>query len=55
MPIKYAVAVLRDHDAIVNAIACADPARAEAAPRAHLSGTLANIDNIRARFSDYFP
>lgn len=49
-----ALAVLRDHDAIVDAIASADPARAEAALRAHLSGTLANIDDIRARFSDYF-
>ncbi len=49
-----AAAVLRDHDAIVDAIAAADPARAETALRAHLSGTLANIDDIRARFTDYF-
>lgn len=49
-----ALAVLRDHDAIVDAIASGDPARAESALRAHLSGTLANIDDIRARYAGYF-
>jgi len=49
-----AAAVLRDHEAIVEAIASRDPARAEAALRAHLSGTLANIDDIRARYSGFF-
>jgi DNA-binding GntR family transcriptional regulator len=49
-----ALAVLRDHDAIVDAIASADPVRAQDAVRAHLSGTLANIDEIRTQFAGYF-
>jgi DNA-binding GntR family transcriptional regulator len=49
-----ALAVLRDHDAIVDAIAAADPVRAQDAVRAHLSGTLANIDEIRTQFAGYF-
>lgn len=46
-------AVLRDHTAIVDAIAAGDPVRAEEALRKHLSGTLANVDEIRARYRDY--
>ncbi|TXI87328.1 MAG: GntR family transcriptional regulator [Cupriavidus sp.] len=46
-------AVLRDHTAIVEAIAAGDGARAEAVLRAHLSGTLAHLDEIRARHADY--
>jgi DNA-binding GntR family transcriptional regulator len=46
-------AVLRDHAAIVAAIATADPIAAQQAMRAHLSGTLAHLDEIRARFPHY--
>lgn len=46
-------AVLRDHTAIVDAIAAADVPGAEGALRDHLSGTLANVEEIRARFADY--
>ncbi len=47
-------AVLRDHDAILQAIAAADPQAAQQAMRAHLSGTLAHLDEIRERFPGYF-
>jgi len=46
-------AVLRDHTAIIDAIADGDSAAAEAALRHHLTGTLANVEDIRARFRDY--
>ena len=46
-------AVLRDHIAIVAAIAAGDPAAAQAALRAHLSGTLAHVDEIKTRFPHY--
>lgn len=46
-------AVLRDHTAIVAAIAAGDPIAAQAALRAHLSGTLSHLDEIRARFPHY--
>lgn len=46
-------AVLRDHAAIVDAIAEGNPVRAEAVLREHLSGTLANLDEIRERHGDY--
>ncbi|SDC63285.1 DNA-binding transcriptional regulator, GntR family [Cupriavidus sp. YR651] len=46
-------AVLRDHNAIIDAIAAGDPARAEASLRTHLSGTLANVEDIRTRHGDY--
>jgi DNA-binding GntR family transcriptional regulator len=48
-----ATAVLRDHTVIVDAIAAADPVRAQGCLREHLSGTLANVEEIRARFKDY--
>lgn len=48
-----ASAVVRDHSAIIDAIAAGDPVRAEAAVREHLSGTLANVEEIRARFGSY--
>ena len=35
---------------IVDAIAAGDPAAAQARLRRHLSGTLTNLDDIRARF-----
>lgn len=46
-------AVLRDHLAIIDAIAAGDVAGAESALRQHLTGTLANIEEIRGRFRDY--
>ena len=46
-------AVLRDHAAIVEAIAAGDPAAAQEALRVHLSGTLSHLDDIRARFPHY--
>ena len=45
--------VLRDHAAIVAALAAGDSALAAQAMRAHLSGTLAHLDDIRARYPDY--
>ena len=45
--------VVRDHRAIVAALAAHDPEAAQAALRAHLSGTLGRIDDIRARHPDY--
>lgn len=46
-------AVVEDHMGIVDAIAAGDPAAAQARLRRHLSGTLTNLDDIRARFQDY--
>jgi DNA-binding GntR family transcriptional regulator len=46
-------AVLRDHTAIVDAIATGDVGAAETALRDHLTGTLANVEEIRSRFRDY--
>lgn len=48
-----AEAVIRDHRAILDAIARGRPQMAQEAMRAHLSGTLANIDEIRTRFPGY--
>ena len=45
--------VVRDHRAIVAALAAHDPEATQAALRAHLSGTLGRIDDIRARHPDY--
>jgi|GEM_PF-48065 len=46
-------AVLRDHAAIVEAIAAGDPVAAQEALRAHLSNTLSHLDDIRERFPHY--
>jgi GntR family transcriptional regulator, rspAB operon transcriptional repressor len=46
--------ILRDHQAIVRAIARGEPEKAETAMRRHLSGTLAQADRIRAKFPTYF-
>jgi len=46
-------AILRDHARIVDAIAKRDAATAERRVREHLSGTLLQIDAIRARHPDY--
>jgi DNA-binding GntR family transcriptional regulator len=48
-----AAAVLADHDAIVDAISRGDTALAEQSVRKHLSGTLANVEEIRSRHKDY--
>jgi len=45
--------VVRDHRAIVAALAAHDPDAAQAAMRTHLSGTLGRIADIRARHPDY--
>lgn len=47
-------AILADHKNILDAIAQGNPQLAQDMLRAHLSGTLANVDEIRARFPDYF-
>ncbi|GGH19932.1 transcriptional regulator [Alsobacter metallidurans] len=46
-------AILADHLAIARAVAEADPAGAEVAMRKHLAGTVANIDEIRARRPEF--
>jgi DNA-binding GntR family transcriptional regulator len=48
-----ALSVLDDHHAIVAAIAAGDPERAQQCVRSHLSGTLAHLDDIRARHPEY--
>jgi DNA-binding GntR family transcriptional regulator len=48
-----AAAVMRDHSAIVKAIAARDPEQAQDAMRRHLAGTVSNINDIRARYPDY--
>ena len=45
--------ILRDHRAIVEAIAAGDAAAAQEALRAHLSGTLSAIEEIREQSPDY--
>jgi DNA-binding GntR family transcriptional regulator len=44
-----AQAVIRDHRAIADAIESRDAARAQAAVRAHLAGTLTFVDEVRRR------
>ncbi len=46
--------VVRDHRRIVEALAAHDPEAAQAALRAHLSGTLGRVADIRARYPEYF-
>jgi len=45
--------IMRDHQAIVEAIGRRDPAAAQQALRAHLSGTLASVDEIQQRYPDF--
>ena len=45
--------VVRDHRRIVEALAQRDPHKAQAALRAHLSGTLSRVADIRARYTEY--
>jgi DNA-binding GntR family transcriptional regulator len=46
-------AILLDHRKILEAVAKGDAVQAQAMVRAHLSGTLANIDEIRARYPSH--
>lgn len=46
-------AIVRDHRRIVEAIAGGDPEAAQASLREHLSGTLAQVDEIRRSHPDY--
>ena len=46
-------AIVRDHARIVDAISKRDPDAAQQRVRAHLSGTLLQVDAIRARFPGY--
>jgi DNA-binding GntR family transcriptional regulator len=48
-----AKAVLRDHKRIVEAIAAGDPALARERVREHLSGTLGQVEQIRAQHPDF--
>lgn len=48
-----AASILDDHRRIVDAIEAGDPLAAEAAMRAHLSGTLFELELIRERHPDY--
>ena len=48
-----AQSILDDHARILEAIGRGDTAGAQEALRRHLSGTLAEIDEIRARYPDY--
>jgi DNA-binding GntR family transcriptional regulator len=49
-----AAQIVRDHSAIVNAIADGKPDRAQSALRDHLSRSLAFSDELRVRFPGYF-
>jgi DNA-binding GntR family transcriptional regulator len=46
--------IIRDHSAIVQAIADGNPKRAESELRSHLSQSLAFSDELRVRFPGYF-
>jgi GntR family transcriptional regulator, rspAB operon transcriptional repressor len=46
-------AIVRDHQALVEAIDRKDATAAEAALRRHLAGTLAFVDGIKSRFPDW--
>jgi GntR family transcriptional regulator, rspAB operon transcriptional repressor len=48
-----AQAVVRDHKAIVRAIAAHDPLAAQDALRTHLAGTLTFVDQVRQRHPDF--
>lgn len=49
-----AKAILRDHRAILDAIAARDPDDAERAVREHLKGTVSATEEIRSHFPEYF-
>lgn len=46
-------AVVRDHKRIVEAIAAGQPEEARERVREHLSGTLGQVEQIRAQYPDY--
>ena len=46
-------AILGDHAAIAAALRAADPSAADEAMRRHLAGTVANVEEIRARRPDF--
>ena len=48
-----AMSIMRDHGDILAAIAAGDPALAQQRVREHLSGTLAHLDDIRARHPEF--
>ena len=48
-----AQSILDDHARILDAIAAGDADAAQETLRRHLSGTLAQVDEIRAKFPDY--
>ncbi|MET0962029.1 MAG: GntR family transcriptional regulator [Noviherbaspirillum sp.] len=48
-----ASAILKDHQNILDGIEKGDPQEAQQMLRAHLSGTLANVEEIRARYPEY--
>ena len=48
-----AVSIMRDHGHILEAIAAGDPVLAQQRVREHLSGTLAHLDDIRARHPEF--
>ena len=48
-----AQAIVRDHEAILNAIMQKDKVAAQAALRVHLSGTLSFVKEIKARYPDW--
>lgn len=48
-----AAAIVSDHSAIVDAIEKCDPDGAQERLREHLSGTLGQVEDIRARFPEY--
>jgi DNA-binding GntR family transcriptional regulator len=49
-----AEAVLRDHEALADAVLGGDPGAAERVLRAHLSGTFAEAERIRAERPEFF-
>lgn len=48
-----AVSVIEEHKRILEAILSGDPARAQEALRAHLSGTIASVEDLRGLYPDY--
>jgi DNA-binding GntR family transcriptional regulator len=45
--------ILAEHGAIIRAIGAGDPVAAQAAVRAHLSGTLSELRVLRDKYPDY--